>query len=518
MSVKGFIPNNPNTGDPNSFFMKSWFKQVRDFCYGAFGVSAVSTADFALRDAAFYPVDTTAGNITASLPPAVGIPGKKYTVKKYAGGNNVIVDADGTDTVEGAATYTISTLGSSVCFVSDGNANWYIESVGGSGGLFTSPLTTKGDIYGYSTVDARVPVGANTTVLTADSAQALGIKWAAVPTQVAGSDTQIQFNDGGVFGAESDFTWDKTTNTLTLGQASRMSSDTSNATQSNRFWFYNSVVNGNTNFGIHPNGTATTALFRAVSNSTVTAALNVGSFGQTGSVTVIDANVLNGGTQGTMELRIGGAAAITLGTDKSATFADQIIVPKTTNYGIKVDTASPTFGYRDIIGDLTVRTAGANDPNWATYRGVLKAWEFSASVEKEIFLVYHVPHDYVPGTDIYFHMHWSNAAAVPNTGNVVWGFDYSYAKGYNQAQFPAASTVTVTQASHATQYEHQIAETAAVTIAGMEVDGLILCRVYRKAADAADTCTDAVFGFTADIHYQSTNLGTKAKNGPAFYT
>lgn len=34
---------------------------------------------------------------------------------------------------------------------------------------------------------------------------------------VAGSDTQVQFNDGGAFGADADFTWAKTTNTLTLG-------------------------------------------------------------------------------------------------------------------------------------------------------------------------------------------------------------------------------------------------------------------------------------------------------------
>jgi hypothetical protein len=32
-----------------------------------------------------------------------------------------------------------------------------------------------------------------------------------------GADTQIQFNDGGVFGGESDFTWNKTTNTMTVG-------------------------------------------------------------------------------------------------------------------------------------------------------------------------------------------------------------------------------------------------------------------------------------------------------------
>ena len=42
----------------------------------------------------------------------------------------------------------------------------------------TSPLTTKGDLFTFSTVNARLGVGANGTVLTADSAEATGLKWA----------------------------------------------------------------------------------------------------------------------------------------------------------------------------------------------------------------------------------------------------------------------------------------------------------------------------------------------------
>ena len=44
------------------------------------------------------------------------------------------------------------------------------------------PTTTKGDISGFSTTQARIPVGTNNYSLFADSAQALGLKWAASPT------------------------------------------------------------------------------------------------------------------------------------------------------------------------------------------------------------------------------------------------------------------------------------------------------------------------------------------------
>ena len=42
-----------------------------------------------------------------------------------------------------------------------------------------SPLTTKGDVYTYSTTNARLGVGSDGYVLTADSSEATGLKWAA---------------------------------------------------------------------------------------------------------------------------------------------------------------------------------------------------------------------------------------------------------------------------------------------------------------------------------------------------
>ena len=49
----------------------------------------------------------------------------------------------------------------------------------GGGGVAEDLLTTKGDTHGYSTENARVPIGADGSTLTADSTQALGLGWVA---------------------------------------------------------------------------------------------------------------------------------------------------------------------------------------------------------------------------------------------------------------------------------------------------------------------------------------------------
>jgi hypothetical protein len=83
-----------------------------------------------------------------------------------------------------AASIPTSALGpSGVTAGSYTNMNATVNAAGiitaaANGSSSGSPLTTKGDLFGYSTTVARVPIGSNGQVLTADSTQALGLKWA----------------------------------------------------------------------------------------------------------------------------------------------------------------------------------------------------------------------------------------------------------------------------------------------------------------------------------------------------
>jgi hypothetical protein len=94
-----------------------------------------------------------------------------------------------------------------ISYLKDTNATQYYSgsawvSIGGG----ASPLTTKGDLYTYSTTDARLGVGTNGQVLTADSAEATGLKWATpaggggkVLQVIQGTSSTSTTNNGGSY-------------------------------------------------------------------------------------------------------------------------------------------------------------------------------------------------------------------------------------------------------------------------------------------------------------------------------
>lgn len=207
-----------------------------------------------------------------------------------------------------------------------------------------------------------------------------------------------------------------------------------------------------------------------------------------------------------------------------------LVLPKTSGLGIKVDTDAPTFAWRDLSGVLTPDPAGTDAPAVLAFRTPVRAYFFDTGDVMDC--CFHLPHDYVPGTDMLIHVHWSHDNTAI-TGNVQFVLGSTYAKrSTGTAQiFNAAKTHTITYATvditTTPRYVHRVDE---IAISGasdsgtqydrtvFEVDGVLLVRVTVPTIPTmTGGTTTRIPVFYVDLHYQSTNSGTK-NNASPFYT
>ena len=139
------------------------------------GAASAKTASYTLvaADAGTTISMTSTSATTVTVNTGLFAAGDTVFIQNLGSGNLTIT----------AGTATVATAGSLILPQNDAGILYFVST---SSSVFydfiqvgaVSPLTTKGDLYGFSTLDARIPIGANNTVLTADSAQSLGLKWA----------------------------------------------------------------------------------------------------------------------------------------------------------------------------------------------------------------------------------------------------------------------------------------------------------------------------------------------------
>ena len=210
-----------------------------------------------------------------------------------------------------------------------------------------------------------------------------------------------------------------------------------------------------------------------------------------------------------------------------------INVPKASTNGIKVDIASPTFGFADLLGDQFSKNTGATKPTLTAYNGAVEAWQFGDT--DEAFMTYHIPHDHVSGTDIHLHIHWSQNATGATGGTVDFRYTAIYAKGHNQASGSTFTSTPITATFSSidindggaglTQYQQHLTEvtiSAATATSALfdrddfEPDGVIELTFELVTSNLTGT-PSIPFVHYVDIHYQTTSInGTKSRT-PDFY-
>jgi hypothetical protein len=205
-----------------------------------------------------------------------------------------------------------------------------------------------------------------------------------------------------------------------------------------------------------------------------------------------------------------------------------IVMPKTAGVGIKVDQAVATFPWRDMEGQVRMDPAGVDAPQLSNLISTVRAYSFAAA--DKIDSAFHIPHDYLPGSDLFIHIHWTHNGATI-TGNFQAALRYSYAKGHNQANFGAMKTQDILYATvniaTTPALRHRVDEIqlssngGSVTLldsAQIEVDGLLVVSLEQLAIPTiTGGAPNEPFILAVDLHYQTTNVGTKQKS-PPFWT
>ena len=140
------------------------------------GSATAKTASYVLvaADAGGTVAMNAAGATTITVNTGLFAAGDTVFIQNLGAGNCTVTA--GTATVATAGSLILPQYDAGILYFTATGASIFYDYIQAGA---VSPLTTKGDLYGFSTLDARIPIGANATVLTADSTESLGLKWAA---------------------------------------------------------------------------------------------------------------------------------------------------------------------------------------------------------------------------------------------------------------------------------------------------------------------------------------------------
>lgn len=158
----------------------TWNNNLTQTLEGAINFKYLGATTTNSNQAQIIGVDTSGGATTVTLLTADVKAGRAIRVfdkTGNAGTNAITIDTQGSELINGAASITINYARGGAEITSDGT-NWFASYTIASSAGVVSPLTTKGDLYTYSTTDARLAVGStNGQILQVSSGAATGLAW-----------------------------------------------------------------------------------------------------------------------------------------------------------------------------------------------------------------------------------------------------------------------------------------------------------------------------------------------------
>lgn len=109
----------------DSFTFKEWFRKIQTYILSRVTVATYTASDTVKSNVFHNRIDCTSGVITMTLPVANSCPGRQVFITKIdSGGNAVTVAGNGTDTIQGSATFGLAAQWSKALLISNGSTGW----------------------------------------------------------------------------------------------------------------------------------------------------------------------------------------------------------------------------------------------------------------------------------------------------------------------------------------------------------------------------------------------------------
>lgn len=167
--------------------------------------------------------------------------------------------------------------------------------------------------------------------------------------------------------------------------------------------------------------------------------------------------------------------------------------------------------WKDVVGEIRTHGNKTTEPDFVIYKNNIMAYEFE--IGDEAWTNFQVPYDYMNGTDIYLHFHWSTNSATVTGGTVTWKAEVVYTDKYGNEPL-AQRAIKTTQNPRTTQYQQMISEVQLSSLApnpnqfhtrNIKHGGIIMVRAYLYANNMTDRAGEPKpFLHFIDIHYQAT--------------
>ena len=139
-----------------------------------------------------------------------------------------------------------------------------------------------------------------------------------------------------------------------------------------------------------------------------------------------------------------------------------------------------------------------NEPATSVFVGQIEAYAYVSNKIESVGMIYQVCDEHAPGTPLSLFVRWAPEDA--GAGVVRWGIEYVYA---NDGGLFTGATVYLEQAAPGVARQHRRVDMAGGFGAGFVQAGtLLLLRLFRDTANAADTYAGDAFGLMCGINYQ----------------